>query len=536
MGDLEAVALKRTGALPVSYIPVGIASTEGHEKTAAAETTAYDYFARLGDPNLVRVVQYAGAYQIFRQFGAGAETPSPPTAEQTKAVGTLREKAYDAMQALRLADATRQLEVADRLAGPMPPPRAKIRIQATIRELKELIAKIHESWGDDGLRALAARLADPREVASDIEKIKAVQARLEAGGKIGFSPANTPEDRAYLQFAFSRWFSESGMQRLLAGFADIEAVKRDYSAAFPDAGQGWIRTPSIVVSQATGELSGMVGGHNLDAKVSEFRAGKVEPGKVNLVRDKAGKLVVEYNEVDRAKIPEIVRRVGKEADNPRLQSLVEGELKTVAARTIREPNVALYPEPRLETGGAGGGRGYSRTPAAAEPSGWEPGGSMGSKGPNFLIRRRDGKFEVTTSDGEVFLAHSRPSRRLHDHAQVDLGAGEKFHMEFIDFSPDEVANTLKSCQTRAARLEQVGRRPAARACGGRRGGWPRVPAAGTSRRTAAGTSRRASPRGRLRGPFQPQGTEGRRLQGHDRRIRHGKDRDARGPITPDRDG
>ena len=113
-------------------------------------------------------------------------------------------------------------------------------------------------------------------------------------------------------------------QRLLAGFADVAAIKQDYSAAFQGQDHGWIRTPSIVVSQATGELSGGVGGHNIDAKISEFRAGNVKVGKVRLVRDKERKLVVKYNEADRAKIPEIVRRVGKEADNPRLQSLVEG--------------------------------------------------------------------------------------------------------------------------------------------------------------------------------------------------------------------
>jgi hypothetical protein len=462
MGDLEGIALKRTGALPVSYIPVGVASTAGHEKTAAAETTAYDYFAHLGDPNLVRVVQYAGAYQIFRKFGDGAERPAPPTAAQTKAIEFLGWMAYETMDALRLADAARQLEITDRLAGPDPPLLAKSGISNQIRQLKGMIGEVHEAWGDTGLHELAARLADPRAtLANDIERIKAVQTRLAAGGKIEISPTNTPEERTYLLLAISQGFARRGAQRILAGFADVKAVKESYSASFQGQDQGWIRTPSIVVSQPTGDLSNLVGGHNLDAKVSEFRAGKVEPGKVNLVRNKDGKLFVEYNEADRAKIPEIVRRVGKEADNPKLQSLIEGHLKAAEARPIREPDVALYPEPRVATGGTG--RGYSRTAAAVESSGWEPSGATGPKRSTFHVRRLDRGFEMTTSDGEVFLAQSH--RSLVDFMttrKVDMGAGEKFHMEFVGLSREEVANTIRSCETRVARMEQLRRSAHAR--------------------------------------------------------------------------
>jgi len=35
----------------------------------AAEDTGYEYFATRNDPNLVRVVQYAQLYQIFRHYG-----------------------------------------------------------------------------------------------------------------------------------------------------------------------------------------------------------------------------------------------------------------------------------------------------------------------------------------------------------------------------------------------------------------------------------------------------------------------------------
>ncbi len=65
----ETYALNRTGALPVSYLPGGdeqAVASAGDATIVAlrgAEDSAYEYFAELSDPNLVRVVQYGALYQ-----------------------------------------------------------------------------------------------------------------------------------------------------------------------------------------------------------------------------------------------------------------------------------------------------------------------------------------------------------------------------------------------------------------------------------------------------------------------------------------
>ena len=81
------MALNRTGRCRSATSPSRwAASTKGHEATADYETKAYKYFAGLNDPNLVRVVQYAGVFQIFRKFGRGGGRAEEPTLVQRRAI------------------------------------------------------------------------------------------------------------------------------------------------------------------------------------------------------------------------------------------------------------------------------------------------------------------------------------------------------------------------------------------------------------------------------------------------------------------
>ena len=69
----EIVAFSRTGALPVDYLG------EHDSRMRDYEDRGYDYFAgKTNDPNLARVVQYAGFYQICRHFSLNA-TFAPST-------------------------------------------------------------------------------------------------------------------------------------------------------------------------------------------------------------------------------------------------------------------------------------------------------------------------------------------------------------------------------------------------------------------------------------------------------------------------
>lgn len=72
---LDVFAVNRTGSLPVSYIPEGMEETV-NDKIVEAEELAYDFFSELNSPELVREVQYATIYQIFRYFRKAKQTGS----------------------------------------------------------------------------------------------------------------------------------------------------------------------------------------------------------------------------------------------------------------------------------------------------------------------------------------------------------------------------------------------------------------------------------------------------------------------------
>ena len=109
--DFDVYALHRTGALPVSYLPEGLAEQHPFER----EQQAYDYFAGLGDPNLVRVVQYAALYQIFTKIGIKAKL-DPPLHSEADGTNVLRAEARAAVRRIRELDDPARAEIVDRLA------------------------------------------------------------------------------------------------------------------------------------------------------------------------------------------------------------------------------------------------------------------------------------------------------------------------------------------------------------------------------------------------------------------------------------
>ena len=66
-GSYDIYALNRTGSLPIDYL------AGDNSQLQAAEDRGYERFAGLSDPNLVRVVQYAALYQVFRNFDVAAD-------------------------------------------------------------------------------------------------------------------------------------------------------------------------------------------------------------------------------------------------------------------------------------------------------------------------------------------------------------------------------------------------------------------------------------------------------------------------------
>jgi hypothetical protein len=93
---VEILALTRTGALPVDYLG------DQDARLLEAEDRGYDYFSATGDPNLVRVVQYASLYQAFRRFGI--TTPETRVSPPKVTSAALRDSAASVVRRLRAAD------------------------------------------------------------------------------------------------------------------------------------------------------------------------------------------------------------------------------------------------------------------------------------------------------------------------------------------------------------------------------------------------------------------------------------------------
>jgi hypothetical protein len=450
-GD-RVLALNRTGSLPISYIPGGSASTKGQERTAGYENTAYDYYARLGDSNLVRVTQYAAVYQAFRAFAAADTRRVPDTAGQAAGHKVLTDSARAALDGLRQADEKRLEQALRSLLGGQPEPDALRTAKRFAADIRAALKEVDDIWGGDGIQSVAAALANPRALSpGDLAALeKKLGDLVPQSGKP--DPAvlkGSADARTLLTFMVAEELTGNpAARRLLAEFAAPAAVREAYAKAVQSAPGGWIRTPSIVVSRATGESAGAVGGHNLGSKVTEFRpkaglpAGKVEIEKAD------GRVVIRHSPADASKVDRLVRRAGKEADNPELKKLLETELGRLPAREPRAPTAALYP-----SGGGSGGRGYDRGGGPTMPAGWEGVPGTGTnRGPAIqLSKKADGTVTVETPDGEVLQARSQESLiDLLTTRELAGANGGKFQFEFAGFQGHEVKNVLKTCELHAA--------------------------------------------------------------------------------------
>jgi hypothetical protein len=284
---LDVFAWNRTGALPVDYFG------NGNSKLREAEEIGYAYFARTNDPNLVRVVQYAELYQVFRHFGVTAAGPPPAMAEQPRPGRAFRENLLKMLRRVHSSELTPQAPDG-------------------IVKLKAGLDNFVDKFGEDALVNLADAIGDPRVASEGV-----TDSVLELAGQ-------------FHKYKYA-----------LLRFADLDSVTaaEKFIQASRHATSGWIHTPSIVVSRVNDpQMPGATGGHNLDAKITSFRTSDdVASGKVTIAEEN-GQRVVLYNKSDAEKIPETVRAAARDATSEeQLKLNVENELRraTMDERPMR---------------------------------------------------------------------------------------------------------------------------------------------------------------------------------------------------------
>jgi hypothetical protein len=283
---VRVFALHRTGALPVTYIPSGAdeLSAAALEAARTSEDKAYGWFAASGDVHLARVVQYTALFQLFRAFDVRAQrfvAPSTPSASQKllrdavkQALTRIKESDDNALDQLGRAAAARWISLVEASANAEE--RRSVELlcyfgcTSCALSLREDLRATVTELGDKYLDALANLLAAGR---ADEATIRAVQKLMASYSNSG--DEETLENRLKALPAFERrrahaWVvfeyitgTQSECKTLLQHLTNIDDLKGRFAEEFQKRPETWVRTPSIVVSWNTRNVSA-VGGHSID--------------------------------------------------------------------------------------------------------------------------------------------------------------------------------------------------------------------------------------------------------------------------------
>jgi len=255
-------------------------------------------------------VQYAELYQIFRHYDVDSKAEHPKFQSDPPPVFVATARKLITQFAK---------EDDDRI-------RANFRGAADdLVACRQVFAAIEDELGNEGVDELAQALAAPR----------LFQRELQAKG---ISPREKSGEAAILNAAFR-------CQRLGHMLPDFGGLNRDdlrraYVAAKDRETTGWVRTPSIVISRAVGDVAGTVGGHNLNAAITEFRtSAQVAKGKVKVIEED-GKRILLANPDDSGKVQAAVRSIGRAEQS----STADIEEKAAAELARAKPDSRPVPE------------------------------------------------------------------------------------------------------------------------------------------------------------------------------------------------
>jgi hypothetical protein len=308
-GTYEIFALNRTGALPVDYL------SSDNSELQQAEEKAYGYFAGLSDPNLVRVVQYAALYQIFRRFGIKAQAnpigePLHPPESYRAPLGQIIEKVAS-LSDEKIDQVARELEARSA-------PRSQVAQIRNLASMRDEINQVKEE-GPGAELELVDAIAAPRLTAADLR---------------GRTDSQLTTLDKEIQDLVGQFGQNKGLLQEL-GDVDLDSIRQAYVAESRRAQRNWIRTPSIVLSWIEGEMGqSATGGHNLDSRITMFRTdGKLSAGEIKVSQEN-GNNVILHSAEDADKVTELVRLAGRNEDKS------PSEIETLLKQKLPEIQVA----------------------------------------------------------------------------------------------------------------------------------------------------------------------------------------------------
>jgi len=358
----EVFALHRTGALPVDYLGAD------NSELQKAEEEGYNYFASLSDPNLARVVQYAALYQIFRRFNvttSKSSLSSGATSESTPPIA-FREPLSRIVAKLSLLtdeDIDRIRSAVSAEGGDSSPILTKI--SNTIETLSKGIRELEQSGDAEALTKLVDAMATPRESMRRFLSL----------------PSSEQTDTEKTIFKLVHFAQQNGQVLQVIMRVDLANVKNAYVLEMTRRTPTWIRTPTIVLSWPEGkEQEDLVGGHNLDAKITQFRLdSSLSSGEIRVIEEDGQKVIL-HSADDADKAPELVRLAARNEEKS--ASELEGILKNKLPE-VQVPERSLDEALAFTAGSRpAAARGYQPTDVDANV------GSMGWKATQDAIPQR----------------------------------------------------------------------------------------------------------------------------------------------------
>lgn len=339
VGSYDVVSPQRTGALSIIY-------GDPQDRPRDMEATAYDYFARSGDANLNRALQYSFIYQMFKKFGISASKPAisvrhtllkQKMKELTRAVLTAIPDALDAPSGRkRLHSYLAIVGQPDSIESKLWVIMASGEATAQAKQIKEMT----QESGGTGLADLIEILASPRDFVSRLrdgdQRARAILHSVVEKLKLEPDQANGLRGEFDAVTTYARQLGELG---LIAIANEHVGTWKSLQAIDPPERQHWIRTAYVVSS--TPHDAAVVGGHNINPVMTQMKLrADVPAGTIRVDRDPtSGNLTVYYNEADKVRLRDVSRLVGTRKELP--ASLIQKEVNAELGRIGKPQPVEL---------------------------------------------------------------------------------------------------------------------------------------------------------------------------------------------------
>ena len=285
--------LNRTGALPVSYFH---SQSSGTSVGAQYERQAGNYFARVGNTDIARVVQYVALYQLFMDNGITYKGKLLHSSFPSQKPYLLTKPCKDLMDILKNLTDSQIDAISDTLASLHFTAYGEEQVNKQLRQNER---DYNFTYTDDHTREIY-RNVNQSEKRSLVEEFHGVRSMLK-----GLSEEEYTKLVRYLAYprgttinsreTYNRMLRAQKVNNLLRHVGknnlpllgvDLAKVRDYYVGSLRNSGGRYLKTPSVIVTY--NDLN-TTGGHNISSKIS--RVGST----TNYKRSSGGEPVAQAN-------------------------------------------------------------------------------------------------------------------------------------------------------------------------------------------------------------------------------------------------